>query len=78
MYKYCRDVMWSVEDNVFVATVPELPGCQADGKTVVEAMNNLDIVIEEWIETAREIGRAIPSPTYYEDVEFVQASEDEP
>ena len=48
------------------------------GKTVVEAMNNLDIVIEEWIETAREIGRAIPSPTYYEDVEFVQASEDEP
>lgn len=52
--------------------------CFCYGKTVVEAMNNLDIVIEEWIETVREIGRAIPSPTYYEDIEFVQASEDEP
>lgn len=77
MYKYCRDVMWSVEDNAFVATVPELPGCQADGKTVVEAMNNLDIVIEEWIETAKKMGRAIPSPMYYEPVEFAQVSEDE-
>ena len=77
MYKYCRDVMWSAEDNAFVAIVLELVGCQADGKTVVEAMNNLDIVIEEWIETAKEMGRAIPSPMYYEPVEFAQVPEDE-
>ena len=82
MYKYCREVMWSVEDNAFVATVPELPGCQADGKTVVEAMNNLDTVIEEWIETAKEMGREIPNPLYYEPVDFApidyeQVSEDE-
>ena len=69
--------MWSAEDDAFVATVPELSGCQADGKTVVEAMNNLDIVIEEWIEMAKEMGRAIPSPMYYEPVEFAQVSEDE-
>lgn len=77
MYKYCRDVMWSVEDDAFIATVAELPGCQADGKTVVEAMNNLDVVIGEWIETAKEMGHVIPNPLYYEPIDFIQVPENE-
>lgn len=77
MYKYCREVMWSVDDDAFIATVVELPGCKANGKTVVEAMNNLDLTIEEWIETAKETGRAIPSPLYYESVDYEEVPENE-
>lgn len=77
MYKYCREVMWSVEEDSFIATVVELPGCKADGKTVVEAMDNLDIIIEEWIETAKEMGRAIPNPLYYEAVDCEEVPENE-
>lgn len=77
MYKYCREVMWSVEDDAFIATVVELPGCKADGKTVVEAMNNLDTIIEEWIEAAKEMGRAIPSPLYYEPTDYAEVPENE-
>lgn len=69
--------MWSVEDDAFIATVAELPGCQADGKIAVEAMNNLDVVIEEWIEAAKEMGRTIPSPLYYEPTDFTQVPENE-
>ena len=58
--------MWSVEDDAFIATVVELPKCQAKGKTVVEAMNHLEAAIEEWIETAKKMGQAIPEPFYSE------------
>jgi predicted RNase H-like HicB family nuclease len=54
-------VYWSGEDEAFIAEVPELPGCAADGSTYLEALGNVQVVIEEWIETARELGRNIPS-----------------
>jgi len=55
-------ISWSDEDNVFVAEVPELPGCMADGKTYYEALSNAERIIQEWIEAARELGRPIPQP----------------
>ena len=60
--KYEIIIFWSKEDNAFIAEVPELPGCMADGSTYQEALRNAGRVIDEWIETAEEIGRAIPSP----------------
>jgi len=53
---------WSKDDNAFIAEVPELPGCAADGATYQEALTAAEIVIEQWIETARELGRPIPEP----------------
>jgi len=55
-------IYWSEEDNSFVAEVPELAGCAADGETYMEALQNAQIVMQEWIETAQELGRAIPQP----------------
>jgi len=62
MHRYEVIIYWSAADNAFVAEVPELPGCAADGKTHREALANAEIVIKEWIETARELGRPIPVP----------------
>lgn len=53
---------WSETDGAFLAEVPELPGCAADGVTYQEALANVEIIIQEWIETARELGRPIPQP----------------
>jgi predicted RNase H-like HicB family nuclease len=53
---------WSKEDQAFIAEVPELPGCAADGATYQEALANAEAVIREWIETALELGRTIPEP----------------
>ena len=55
-------IYWSEEDNSFLAEVPELAGCMADGKDPVEAVNNALIVIDEWIETSKQLGRPIPEP----------------
>ena len=55
-------MFWSDEDDSFVAEVPELPGCMADGKTHQEALANAERVIDEWIETAQELGRTVPQP----------------
>lgn len=60
--KYEIIIYWSKEDNFFVAEVPELPGCMADGKTYQEAVSTAQVIIQEWIETAKDIGRAIPEP----------------
>jgi predicted RNase H-like HicB family nuclease len=60
--KYEIIIFWSSEDNSFVAEVPELPGCMADGKTYQEALGNAQQIIDQWIETAAELGRAIPQP----------------
>lgn len=62
MFKYEIIIYWSDEDESFIAEVPELPGCMADGKSYEEALKNAQVAIEEWIETAREIGRPIPVP----------------
>jgi predicted RNase H-like HicB family nuclease len=61
-YKYEIVIYWSEEDEAFIAEVPELPGCAADGATYAEALANVGVTIQEWIETARELGRAIPEP----------------
>jgi len=60
MHKYEIIIYWSDEDGSFIAEVPELPGCMADGKTHQEALSNAEIIINEWIETAKELGREIP------------------
>ena len=62
MTKYEIILYWSAEDDAFIAEVPELPGCAADGPTRQEALANVEIVIGEWIETARGMGRVIPEP----------------
>ncbi|HEX3386832.1 MAG TPA: type II toxin-antitoxin system HicB family antitoxin [Mucilaginibacter sp.] len=60
--KYEIILYWSKEDNAVIAEVPELPGCMADGADYNEALQNVEVVINEWIETATSLGRAIPLP----------------
>ena len=60
--RYEVRIYWSQEDEAFIAEVPELPGCAADGPTYQEALVAVADVIEGWIETAREMGRPIPEP----------------
>ena len=62
MTKYEIILYWSVDDYAFIAEVPELAGCAADGPTRQDALTNAEVVIQEWIETARELGRPIPEP----------------
>lgn len=62
MSKYEIIIYWSDEDSAFVAEVPELPGCMADGGTYQEALANAEVIIAEWIETAKELGRPVPEP----------------
>ena len=62
MHKYEIIIYWSNEDNSFIAEVPELPGCMADGKSYMEALKNAEVIIDEWIETAKSMGREIPIP----------------
>jgi len=61
-WKYEIIIYWSAEDGAYIAEVPELPGCAADGATYKQALANAEVVIREWIDTARELGRAIPEP----------------
>ena len=60
--KYEMIIYWRKEDEAFLVEVPELPGCMADGKTYEEAVANAKVIIQEWIETAKEEGRSIPEP----------------
>jgi predicted RNase H-like HicB family nuclease len=60
MTKYEIILYWSVDDDAFIAEVPELPGCAADGPTRQEALANAETAIQEWVETAQELGRSIP------------------
>jgi len=60
--KYEVIIYWSDEDQAFIAEVPELPGCAADGKSQQEALRNVAVTIQEWLETARDLGRPIPKP----------------
>lgn len=60
--KYGILLYWSESDSAFIAEVPELPGCAAAGGSYREVLNNVEVVIREWIETATELGRPIPQP----------------
>jgi predicted RNase H-like HicB family nuclease len=62
MTRYEIILFWSDEDQAFIAEVPELPGCAADGPARQKALASAEVVIAEWIETARELGREIPQP----------------
>lgn len=62
MTKYEIILYWSEEDGAFIAEVPELPGCSADGLTRQDALAAAEVVISEWLETARELGRSVPEP----------------
>ena len=60
--KYEVILYWSEDDQTFIAEVPELPGCAADGATYQEALSNAEVIMQEWIETAKEQGRTVPEP----------------
>jgi predicted RNase H-like HicB family nuclease len=60
--KYEIILFWSEEDKAYLAEVPELPGCMADGPTPQKALANAEKIIAEWIETAKELGRPVPEP----------------
>jgi predicted RNase H-like HicB family nuclease len=62
MMRYEVIIYWSEDDNAFIAEVPELPGCAADGPTYRKALANVEVVMREWTETAKELGRPIPEP----------------
>jgi predicted RNase H-like HicB family nuclease len=62
MIRYELIIYWSNEDEAFIVEVPELPGCMADGATYQQAIANAETIIQEWIETAQELGRTIPEP----------------
>lgn len=61
-FKYEVHIFWSDEDEAFIAEVPDLAGCMADGSTYEEALANAQIVIKQWIDTAMSLGRVIPKP----------------
>jgi predicted RNase H-like HicB family nuclease len=62
MLKYEIILYWSKEDQAYIAEVPELAGCAADGETYQEALANAELVMQEWLDTAKELGRTIPEP----------------
>ena len=62
MPKYEVIIYWNQEDEAFIAEAPELSGCAADGKSYREALANVEIVIQEWVATAKELGRPVPIP----------------
>ncbi len=61
-FRYEIILYWSKADEAYIAEVPELPGCAADGATYQKALASAEVVIGEWIETAKELGRPIPEP----------------
>lgn len=60
--RYDVIIYWSIEDEAFMAEMPELAGCMADGATPQEALANIQVIAAEWIETAVQLGREIPEP----------------
>ncbi len=61
-WKYEMIIYWSQEDHAYIVEVPELPGCMADGQTYQQAVSNAEVIIGEWIETAKKLGRSVPQP----------------
>lgn len=66
--KYSMLISWSKEDQAYIVSVPDLPGCMADGKTPEEAIKNAEIIIQEWIECTMKEGREIPKPHLFNDI----------
>ncbi len=62
MSKFEIIIYWSKEDNAYIAEVPELPGCMSDGNSYQKALQNVELIIKEWIETSKELNRPIPIP----------------
>ena len=62
MFHYQINIYWSEEDQAYLAEVPELPGCMADGQSYQLALDNVQVIMQEWIETALHLGREIPVP----------------
>jgi predicted RNase H-like HicB family nuclease len=62
MLHYQINIYWSQEDNAYLAEVPELPGCMADGETYQAALENVQLIMQEWIDIAKELNREIPVP----------------
>lgn len=62
MIRYEVIIYWSQDDGAFIAEVPELPGCMADGESYQQAVANVEQVIKEWIDTARSMNRPVPEP----------------
>ena len=62
LFKYEIIIYWSEEDQAYIAELPELPGCMADGETYSEALTNAEAIAMEWIETAKQLGRPLPEP----------------
>lgn len=62
MPKYKVIIYWSEDDQAFIAEAPELPGCAADGSTYSDTLSNVEVIVQEWIETAKSLGREIPKP----------------
>ena len=62
MNRYEIILYWSIEDQAFVAEIPELPGCAAHGPTQEAALANAQDAIALWVETAKEFGDPIPEP----------------
>ncbi len=60
--KYELIIYWSEEDQSFIAEVPELPGCMADGESYLDAVRNVEVIIDQWMATAKDLGRDIPEP----------------
>lgn len=60
--KYEIILYWSDDDNAYIAEIPELPGCMADGPTAKEALRNVELIAAEWVETAMDLGRELPTP----------------
>ena len=60
--RYTIMIYWSNEDRAYIAEAPELPGCMADGRTYQEALASIEVIIQEWIETANKLNRSIPEP----------------
>lgn len=68
MLKYSMIISFSEDDQAYIVSVPELPGCMADGKTPEDAVKNAQVIIQEWIETALEDGEEIPKPALFTDI----------
>jgi len=60
--RYAVIIYWSDEDGVYLAEAPELPGCMADGETYQEALAHIEVIMQEWIETANQLNRLVPQP----------------